>query len=216
MSSSLFSRIASRVRPAGFSPARGGLSLMNPRRRRRNSSVRARTSRARGSAAGLSAGATRASSWRLASRSFFARCSQAHSEPAATAWVWASRSSSAGPPHAVREAIPRRQQQRATGPSLARMAGEPTTAGAPPATSGSPSPPGPLSHPHPSAGRGGNLYREPPLGLVRVSPRLLGYVPPLPVGGRGWERGPGGEGQVLVPAGFLVALLLDRPGTLPE
>ena len=52
----------------------------------------------------------------------------------------------------------------------------------------SPSPPSPLSHPLPSPGRGG--------AQSRPSPLCFFPSPPLPVGGRGWERGSGGEGLV--------------------
>jgi amino acid adenylation domain-containing protein len=47
--------------------------------------------------------------------------------------------------------------------------------------------PRPLSHPLPSTGRGA----PPPAPLLATTSR---FSPPLPVGGRGWERGSGGEG----------------------
>jgi len=54
-----------------------------------------------------------------------------------------------------------------------------------------PSPPGPLSHPLPPDRERGNLA-----GTAVPGPRQgdTGDVPPLPAEGRGWERGPGGEG----------------------
>jgi glycosyltransferase involved in cell wall biosynthesis len=53
--------------------------------------------------------------------------------------------------------------------------------------------PQPLSHPLPAPGRGA----PPP------SQAELGFSPPLPVGGRGWERGSGGEGPPIFFAGRL-------------
>jgi len=66
------------------------------------------------------------------------------------------------------------------------------------------------SHP---AGRGGTqakLHRE-----LLFSPCCSGEFPPLPAGGRGWERGPGGEGPgagaVRLATLFLLSLLLALP-----